>query len=246
MSERALYSHRDLTRLINPGSIAIIGVSANPGGFGSRTLANLKHFSGRTYAINPKYGELHGVPCHASIAALPEVPDCVVIALPREGVEAAVEACAAAGVGGVVIFASGYTETGLADRIAQQQRLVAIGTAANTMTATRPTKKITRLRLPSGISTGLSAYKITPTTATRPTAFANCRQLPVDQSRSNATPSTTGGIISGERNSAVIASRPVKRWRATASAAGTDKAIATVEESAASAMLDQKAMTNSG
>jgi acyl-CoA synthetase (NDP forming) len=131
MPERALYSGRDLARLIDPRSIAVIGVSANPGGFGSRTLANLQHFTGRTYAINPKYAELHGRPCHPSLAALPEVPDCAVIALPREGVEAAVEACAAAGVGGVVIYASGYAETGLAERKAQQQRLTAIGGGAN-------------------------------------------------------------------------------------------------------------------
>jgi acyl-CoA synthetase (NDP forming) len=131
MSERGLYNLRDLKRLVDPASIAIIGVSADPGGFGWRTLANLAHFSGRTYAINPKYDKLHGVPCFPAIPALPEVPDCAVIALPREHVEAAVEACAAAGVGGVVIYASGYAETGLDDRIAQQRRLAEIGAAAN-------------------------------------------------------------------------------------------------------------------
>src|SRR5262249_12905464 len=98
---------------------------------GSRTLANLTHFTGRTYAINPKYNELHGVPCFPALAALPEVPDCAVIALPRERVEMAVEACATAGVGGVVIYASGYAETGLDDRVAQQRRLAAISAAAN-------------------------------------------------------------------------------------------------------------------
>ena len=126
MAERRLYHRADLARLIDPRSIAVIGVSASPGGFGSRTLANLKHFTGRAYAVNPKYDALHGVRCYPSIAALPEVPDCVVVALPRESVEPAVEACAAAGVGGVVIFASGYTETGLPERRAQQDRLAAI------------------------------------------------------------------------------------------------------------------------
>jgi acyl-CoA synthetase (NDP forming) len=130
MTERRLYHRADLARLADPRSIAIIGVSANPGGFGSRTLANLKHFSGRSYAVNPKYPELHGLPCYPSLSALPEVPDCVVVALPREAVEPAVEACAAAGVGGVVIFASGYTETGLPERRAQQERLTAIGAAS--------------------------------------------------------------------------------------------------------------------
>jgi acyl-CoA synthetase (NDP forming) len=127
---RRLYTHAELRRLIDPKAIAVLGVSASPGGFGSRTLANLRHFAGRSYAINPKYPELHGAKCYASLAALPEIPDLVVLAVPREGVEAAVEACAAAGVGGVVIYASGYAETGLVDRKAQQERLAAIGRAA--------------------------------------------------------------------------------------------------------------------
>jgi acetate---CoA ligase (ADP-forming) len=130
-TDRPLYRRADLARLIDPQAMAIIGVSANPGGFGSRTLTNLGGFGGRVYAINPKYQELHGARCYPGLAALPEVPDCVVVALPREGVEAAVADCAARGVGGVVIYASGYAETGLAERTAQQERLAAIGAASN-------------------------------------------------------------------------------------------------------------------
>ena len=59
-------------------------------------------------------------------------------------------------------------------------------------------------------------------------------------------PSTTCGIISGDMKSAVIASRPRKRWRAMASAAGTEKATATAEDSAPSQRLRQKAEMNSG
>jgi acyl-CoA synthetase (NDP forming) len=129
--DRALYGRKELARLVDPQSIAVIGVSANPGGFGSRTLLNLTHFTGRTYAINPKYESLHGARCYPDLATLPEVPDCVVIALPREGVEPAVEACATAGVGGAVIYASGYAETGLPERKAQQDRLAAIAAAAD-------------------------------------------------------------------------------------------------------------------
>jgi acyl-CoA synthetase (NDP forming) len=136
--QRVLYGHAELARLIDPTSIAVIGVSANPGGFGSRTLANLAHFAGRVYAINPKYETLHGTRCYPALAALPEVPDCVVIALPRERVEAAVEDCAARGVGGIVIYASGYAETGLAARKAEQERLAAIAAASHGMRIVGP------------------------------------------------------------------------------------------------------------
>jgi acyl-CoA synthetase (NDP forming) len=122
--QRPLYNHADLRRLLAPRSVAVLGVSSNPGSFGTKTLANLvKYFDGPIYPVNPKYDDLLGHRCYPSIAALPEAPDCVVLAVPRDAVEGCVEECAAAGVGGVVIYASGYAETGLAERVAMQQRL---------------------------------------------------------------------------------------------------------------------------
>jgi acyl-CoA synthetase (NDP forming) len=50
----------------------------------------------------------------------------VVIMVRRELVEAVVRQCADLGVGGVVIYASGFSETGLPERIALQQRLTAL------------------------------------------------------------------------------------------------------------------------
>ena len=44
----------------------------------------------------------------------------------RELVEAVVLECAELGVGGAVIYASGFSETGMPDRIALQERLVEI------------------------------------------------------------------------------------------------------------------------
>ena len=57
---------------------------------------------------------------------LPEVPDCAVITAAREAVEQIVLDCARAGVGGVIMFASGYAEIGKHERIAEQERLAAI------------------------------------------------------------------------------------------------------------------------
>ncbi|HEY4171755.1 MAG TPA: acetate--CoA ligase family protein, partial [Rhodopila sp.] len=64
--------------------------------------------------------------CYPSVADLPEVPDCAVITAPREAVEEIVLECAKAGIGGAIIFASGYSETGKEDRAVQQERLAAI------------------------------------------------------------------------------------------------------------------------
>ena len=117
-------------RLIEPQSIAVVGASTNGKGFGVQTLLNLKIFDGRVYAINPKASHIAEVPSYPSIAALPEVPDCVVLAVPREGVEAIVRDCAAAGVGAAVIYSSGFAETGKAEFIALQRSIVDVARAA--------------------------------------------------------------------------------------------------------------------
>ncbi|MFN0304945.1 MAG: acetate--CoA ligase family protein [Burkholderiales bacterium] len=123
---RGVYRHAALARLIHPRSIAVVGASPNAASFGARTLANLTRFDGRVYPINAKYEKIGALACYPGIEALPESPDCVVITTPRESVEAIVQACAAKKAGGIVLYASGYAETGKADRIAEQARLAAM------------------------------------------------------------------------------------------------------------------------
>lgn len=123
---RPVYRHADLQRVLNPRSIAIVGASPRAGSFGERALHNLQLFSGEIYLINAKYETIDGRACYASISALPEVPDCAVITVPREAVTEVVRECAQQGVGGVIIFASGYTETGKPERSEQQRELTDI------------------------------------------------------------------------------------------------------------------------
>jgi len=114
-----------LRRLLSPRSVAVLGVSAEATRFGGRVVTNLVNFAGPVWGVNPKYAgsELHGRPCYATLADLPDSPDCVLIALPREQVMSAVEACIAKGAGGVIAFASGYGETGMAERVAEEAAL---------------------------------------------------------------------------------------------------------------------------
>ena len=123
---RENYRHADLTRLLNPASIAVIGASQRPGSFGERVLHNLQTYSGRFYPVNARYETIGEMKCYASVADLPETVDCAVICAAREAVEEIALDCAKAGVGGAIIFASGYSETGKEDRLAQQERLQAI------------------------------------------------------------------------------------------------------------------------
>jgi acyl-CoA synthetase (NDP forming) len=121
-----VYSREQLTRLLHPASIAVIGASARAGSFGERVLFNMKHYAGRAYPVNARYQTIGEHTCYPNVGDLPEIPDCAVITAPREAVEDIVLECARAGVGGAIIFASGYSETGKEDRAAQQERLAAI------------------------------------------------------------------------------------------------------------------------
>jgi acyl-CoA synthetase (NDP forming) len=125
---RNVYRHAAMRKLLAPQSVAVLGASRSLQPFGSRVIAKLDEagFQGEILPVNPKYESIGGRACYPSVAQLPRVPDCLVIAVPREAVEPAVEQAAALGIGGAVIFSSGYSETGKADRIAQQQRLAAI------------------------------------------------------------------------------------------------------------------------
>ncbi|AVG44025.1 MULTISPECIES: acetate--CoA ligase family protein [Achromobacter] len=120
---RRLYAPESLRRLLAPASVAIVGASAKPGAFSNRTLENLANYLGEIHLINPRYTEVSGRPCHASLRALPSAPDCVIVALPWQAALDAVREAADAGAGGAIVYASGFAETGLAERVALQSAM---------------------------------------------------------------------------------------------------------------------------
>lgn len=126
---RAPFEHADLARLIDPRSIAIVGMSARAGAFGMRSFENLAHFGGEVMFVNAKYDAIAGRPCYASLTALPRPPDCVVLVVPRDRVEALLEEAANVGAGGVIVYASAYAEMQAGDGQAAQERIAAIARA---------------------------------------------------------------------------------------------------------------------
>ena len=122
--QRPVYRHADLHRVLSPHSIALVGASPRVGSFGERLLTNLAgYYTGRVYLVNAKYPSLGDLPCYPSLTDLPEVPDCVAVTVPREAAEAVVLEAGRVGAGGVILYASGYAETGKQERIAEQERL---------------------------------------------------------------------------------------------------------------------------
>jgi acetate---CoA ligase (ADP-forming) len=124
---RPVYRHAELDRVLNPGNVCIVGASPKAGSFGERVLANLSGFPGNVYLVNARYQKIGDRTCFPSIASLPENPDCVAVVAPRDAVEEVVLEAARLQVGGVILYASGYAETQLPERIELQRRLRNIG-----------------------------------------------------------------------------------------------------------------------
>ncbi len=103
-----------IDRLFHPRSVAVVGASSDASKLTGRPVLYLqKHgFSGRIFPVNPRYGEIAGLPCFADVTALPEAPDVALVLLAAERVEDAVAELAAAGTGTAIVLASGFGEAG--------------------------------------------------------------------------------------------------------------------------------------
>jgi acetate---CoA ligase (ADP-forming) len=121
-----------LDRLIRPRSVAIVGVSGEPGHMGGSVLANLERckFEGDIHLVSRSRAEFNGRRCVPSIDALPPGVDAAVLVVPKSAVTDAIAACGRRGVGGAIVFASGFAEMGDAGR-AEQEELAAAARAAN-------------------------------------------------------------------------------------------------------------------
>ncbi|WP_343040003.1 CoA-binding protein [Sphingomonas piscis] len=128
----------ELSRLITPRSVAIVGASPTPGALGNSVLRNLErhNYSGAIHLINPKRDEIDGRPCLKSIAELPHGVDASVLAIPGPAVLDAVRALAERGVGSAIIFSAGFAEGGEEGLAAQAE--VARIAAASGMTVEGP------------------------------------------------------------------------------------------------------------
>jgi acyl-CoA synthetase (NDP forming) len=102
----------DLTPLLKPRSIAVVGANDRPGSYADNVLTNLDRarFAGDVWGVNPRRKEVHGRPCVPSVTELPEPVDAVVVAIPAAGVPDVISEAVARGCGGAVVIAAGFGE----------------------------------------------------------------------------------------------------------------------------------------
>ena len=121
----------NLKRLLTPRHIAFVGGRAIEGCINATRKSG---FTGKIWAVHPKYTELAGVACVPSLADLSEPPDAALIAVSRERTVDVVAELSAMGAGGAVSIVGEFAETG-EDGAALQARLV---TAAGELAVVGP------------------------------------------------------------------------------------------------------------
>jgi acetyltransferase len=116
---------RNLDRMLNPSSVALIGASDRPDSIGRVVLQNLRSggFAGPIGLVNPKHRTIGDLPCYESVDGLPNVPDLAVIATPASTVPDIVAQLARRGTKAAVIISAGFG--GEAGRQLKQQMLAA-------------------------------------------------------------------------------------------------------------------------
>lgn len=105
----------DLALLVNPNSVVLVGASDRKDSIGGRALSNLvdeSDYHGTLYLTNPTKDEINGRRCYRSVVDLPEAPDVAVVAVPASAVMQVLEQCAEKGIRFVILFTSGFGETG--------------------------------------------------------------------------------------------------------------------------------------
>jgi len=99
--------------LFNPRRMAVVGASTNIGKWGYIIPSNIlrEGYKGELYLVNPKGGDIQGLPFHTSLAHIGKEIDLAMITIPAESVEGVMEDCARAGVKVAIVISGGFSES---------------------------------------------------------------------------------------------------------------------------------------
>src|SRR6516164_5061498 len=118
-------SVRNLDKLFNPKSVALIGASPRPGSVGAVIARNLRRagFVGEVMFVNPQHPTIDGLVVHPNIASPPHAPDLAVFATPAETVPSLFGELGERGTRPAVIITAGFAELGERGHSLQQAML---------------------------------------------------------------------------------------------------------------------------
>lgn len=126
-----------LHAFFDPSAVAVVGASSRESSVGYALLKNLLFgqmhatqdraagFAGKIYAVNPKGGEILGVPAHKKLADIDGPIDLIVVAIPPKYITGLMEEAGAKGVKNAIIISAGFAEMGPEGRAMQDEMLAA-------------------------------------------------------------------------------------------------------------------------
>jgi acetyltransferase len=118
-------------RLLKPRSLAFAGVSSK-GGAGVKMLHSARKagFGGALWPVHPNAEAIAGIACAKSLAALPGIPDCLVVAVPAEAVVPLLRQAADRGIRSALVVSEGFADSASGEGAARQRELVTLARAS--------------------------------------------------------------------------------------------------------------------
>ncbi|HWZ48154.1 MAG TPA: acetate--CoA ligase family protein [Herbaspirillum sp.] len=117
---------RDMTRIMKPKIIAVIGASDEQGKIGNSVMRNLINggYKGQICPVHPKAETIAGLRAYKSVKDIDGEVDVAIFAIPAKFVATALVECGQKKVPGAILIPSGFGEAG---NLAGQEELQAIG-----------------------------------------------------------------------------------------------------------------------
>jgi len=113
-----------LDALFSPRSVALVGI---PRSFKIGTLFLMalrdQGFPGPIYPVNPHADEIDGLRSYPRLADVPDPLDMVIVMVPKGQVKGVLDACARKRVKSVILYTSGYRESGEREGAEEQEQI---------------------------------------------------------------------------------------------------------------------------
>ena len=118
-------SVRNLDKLLEPRSVAVVGSTARAESLAAVVTRNLRRagFAGEVMLVDPHHSAIDGLAIHPTVANLPQAPDLAVIAVEGETVPGLIGELGDLGTRAAIIVTRGFGEQGERGRTLQQAAL---------------------------------------------------------------------------------------------------------------------------
>lgn len=119
-------SFAEIDAIFHPKSVAVVGASANPDTPGYDYVKSMQDFGfkGQIYPVNPKGGEIAGLPAYASLRDIPGDVDFVISCIPSEHILSLVQDAAGRKAKAIQLFTGRFSETGREEDAALERKLL--------------------------------------------------------------------------------------------------------------------------